>query len=579
MVAALAACFPEPHPVDLEGQAVRMTVLHTSDIHSRLLPYKYTPLYTDEQLGLDPAYWIPEGFAPQTVGGAARMATVVARERARARRVLHLDSGDVFQGAPIFNQFAGEVEMRVLSQLGVDAAVVGNHEFDRGAENYSEQLAMHSSIHSLAANYRFEDPDRPWNNALRTLTKPYVIFYLDGLRVGVIGMGNLSSISSIGEGDNSLDVEPQGNLWSARHYSDLIAPYTDLIIVVSHLGLSDDEEIARRVPNVDVIIGGHLHLVMDPPKVVESEVATTADGRPKQVVVCHSGAFTKFLGRLDLVVRDGEVLSHDYEVIPLDNRVPENGDMQDLLEPYERELKQQLDLDRVVARSSDVIRRFGVSGGDSPLGNLVAEAMQLRPGIETDFGMTNSLGIRADIQRGDITVEEIFNVLPFDNTIVTMFLTGTEVQEVFDYVTRRSAGRGCNAQVQISSARFVMDCTTERARDVTVGGTWESCVTDDDCSKDEEICSSRACGVPIVPTAVYELATNNYIARGGSGFQVLERNTTQTDHGVSMRDAVLERMEQCMSDYCADDNGQWIEGCNLDLTPCVASDDRILPRF
>jgi 5'-nucleotidase len=249
--------------------------------------------------------------------------------------------------------------------------------------------------------------------------------------------------------------------------------------------------------------------------------------------------------------------------------------MVDLLHDYSRELEDTIDLDQVVGHTTTRLRRFGNNGGDSPLGNLVIEAMQYRSGIETDFGLTNSLGIRTDIQgpasgssTHEITIEELFNVLPFDNTITTMFLSGTEVQTLFDYVTYRSAGRGCSTQAQISSARFVMDCASEVATDVTVGGSWDECENDDECSVVGEICSAARCGRPVSPSESYELATNNYIAGGGSGFSVLENNTTQEDSGISMRDAVRFYMLE-LSDSNSVPLNQFYPG----------GDGRITPRF
>ncbi len=181
--------------------------------------------------------------------------------------------------------------------------------------------------------------------------------------------------------------------------------------------------------------------------------------------------------------------------------------------------------------------------------------MQLFPGVQTDFGLTNSLGIRTDIQGPavgeefhEITAEEMFNVLPFDNTITTMFLSGREVQELFDYVSFRSAGRGCNAQAQVSSARFVMDCANEVAVDVTVGGSWDACGIDADCATAGEICVGGA---------------------GGRPLQVLESNTTQIDSGLSMRIAVEAFMDQL--------SGDDPEFALNDLYR--AGDGRITPRF
>lgn len=558
----LTGCPAGDPPPDLTGTDVRLTLLHTSDIHSRVFPYDMVPQFTDEQLGL------LEENGP--FGGAARMATILKRERAHSSRVLHLDSGDVFQGAPVFNVYEGEVEVRMHNELGTDIVVAGNHEFDEGARNYATQLEKWSAFQTLAANYDFKSSEDPWNNRLDGLIDPTAIVDLDGLKIGVVGMGNLSSITSIFDADNSMDVIARETMTTVMHHTAVLKPQVDVVIVLTHLSLDDDEEIARMDPNVDVVLGGHLHVALDPVKVIPSEVVPG-----KNVVVSHAGAFAKYVQRVDLVVRDGEVVANTSELFPLDASIPEDPDMLELLTDYERGLRDTIDLDRVVATTSSRLRRFGTNGGDSPLGNLVVEAMQYRAGIETTFGMTNSLGIRTDIQGPssgqqvhEITVEELFNVLPFDNTITTMFLSGSEVQALFDYVSARSAERGCGAQAQISSARFIMDCANEVAVDVTVGGSWDPCVTDEDCVDPGEICSALRCGRAIDPSESYELATNNYIAGGGSGFAVLENNTTQEDSGISMRDAVEFYMEKISEDGTIPLNEFYPDG-----------DGRIMPRF
>jgi len=458
----------------------------------------------------------------------------------------------------------------MMSQFGIDAVVAGNHEFDEGAANYATQLEKWSTYPTLAANYDFASADDPWNSRLDALIDAYTIIDVDGLTVGIIGMGNLSSITSIHEADNSLDVFARDTMTTVSYFAALLKPQVDIVIVLTHIGLDEDVEIASTDPNVDVVVGGHMHVALDPIKIIDSDVVPG-----KRVPVSHAGAFAKFVQRVDLIIENGSVIAHTNKLIPIDATIPEDPAMVDLLHDYSRELEDTIDLDQVVGHTTTRLRRFGNNGGDSPLGNLVIEAMQYRSGIETDFGLTNSLGIRTDIQGPDsgsstheITIEELFNVLPFDNTITTMFLSGTEVQTLFDYVTYRSAGRGCSTQAQISSARFVMDCASEVAVDVTVGGSWDECDTDDACASVGEICSAARCGRPVSPSESYELATNNYIAGGGSGFAVLENNTTQEDSGISMRDAVRFYMLE-LSD-----------GNTVPLNQFYPSGDgRITPRF
>ncbi|MCP4870867.1 MAG: bifunctional metallophosphatase/5'-nucleotidase [Proteobacteria bacterium] len=556
------SCLEGSGAPDLDGVPVRLTILHTGDIHSRILPYAMVPQFTDQELGLE------EG--KESYGGAPQIATILKDERAASGRSLHLDSGDYFQGAPIFNLFDGEVEMRVMSKFGVDAAIAGNHEFDAGARNYATQIEQWADFRVLGANYDFASSNDPWNSRLDGLIDPYAIFDVDGLTVGVVGMANLSSITSIHEADNSMDVTALPTLSTLEFYTGLIEPQVDLVVVMTHLGLDDDELIARTNPHVDLVLGGHLHVAFDPIKVIPSEAQPGKD-----VIISAAGAFAKFVQRVDIVVKDGDIVAHDSRLIPIMSDIPPDPEMEELLEDYVRELEDTINLEQPVAHTTDRLRRFGNSGGDSPLGNLVAEAMQYRSGIETDFGMTNSLGIRTDIQGPAnfedvhvVTIEELFNVLPFDNTITTMFLSGAEVQALFDYIASRSASRGCSTQAQISSARFVMDCANEVGVDITIGGSWDECESDEDCEISGEICSANACGRPIAPTESYELATNNYIAQGGSGFFVLENNTTQEDSGISMRDAVRFFMQDIA------------DGDSIPLNQLYPSGDgRITPRF
>jgi 5'-nucleotidase / UDP-sugar diphosphatase len=526
----------------LLGQDVRLTIIHTSDIHSRLLPYQFDPSFTDNQLGL--------ADGADSYGGIGQMATVIKRERANAGRSLHLDSGDCFQGAIIFNEFQGEPEVATLSATGLNAAVIANHEFDSGAHNLYAQIAGYGGYDLLAANYDFENTDLPWANHLEEVSRSSMMYDLDGLRVGVIGLANLSSLNSIHDEDNSLGVQPLDELEVLATESALLrAQGADIIVALSHMGLDDDLENARDAHGVDVFIGGHHHVAIDPPLVVTNEHS----GR--RVPVVHSGAFAKFVGRVDLVVRigdeGGEVISHDYTLFPISSdTVPESdSEIDDMLDDYVDELDQRYNMDQVIAVAHEKLTRYGSTGGDSMLGNFTAEAMRSYPGVETEIAITNTLGTRSDIGAEfgldgtwPITLNDLFNAMPFDNTITTMFLSGREVREVLDYVSNRSSERGCNSQAQVAGITFEMNCCSLTAENIVVNG------------------------VPIDDNGTYEVATNNYIAHGGSGFNMLERNTTQFDTGISIRDVVREAFTQVydLPDY--------------DLNIAV-EDGRIVPVF
>lgn len=509
-----AACSLVPLPFtgdapELVGEDVRLTILHTSDIHSRLLPYVFDPSFTDNQLGL------ADDMGPY--GGMARIGTIVRRERAKSGRVLHLDSGDCFQGAIIFNEFSGEAEMRLQTEIGLDAAVLANHEFDKGAANVAEQYGAWGGFDLLAANYNFQSSALPWATALEDMVKPSMIYDLDGLRVGVIGLGNISSLNSIYDESNSLGIrvlEPADIL--PAEAAKLRAQGADVVVALSHMGLSEDQLNAATLEGVDLYVGGHNHVAINPPPIVVNELTG------QRIPVVHSGAFAKFVGRLDLVIRDGEILSSDYQVFPVDNTVPDDAAVIDILEEYEEALAVSYNTSQVLGYADEELTRYGSTGGDSMLGNLTADAMRFYPGVETEISLTNTLGIRSDIPAGDITLDGLFNAMPFDNSITTMFLSGREVQELLDYVAYRSTERGCQAQAQVSGITFDMICTAEdaHAENIQINGT------------------------DLDPGGTYELATNDYIAHGGSGFEVLERNTTQVDTGISIRDVVKSSIIQ-----------------------------------
>lgn len=610
----------------------RLTLLHTSDIHSRLIKFDQVITQIDADLGLGPLNEVHD------VGGVSRLSYIIGRERARSSRVLHLDSGDCFQGAPIFNFYSGEPEIRALSTMGLDAAVIGNHEFDRGALNVTLQFRNWATFSALAANYKFDDPELPESPKISTVATPFKVFNSDGLKVAVIGMANLSSLSSLYAQPNRQGILPLHTVETAQFYVDLLRPHVDVIVMLTHLGLEWDQRMVQNTTGIDVVLGGHNHVVINPPQQIrdcssdpehpgfvwevdpnstvnpDDVAASDPHGPPpnkfqrpcvpRNVIIAHSGAFSKYLGRLDLVLSndpgrasptgnaddynptDGfEVVSHQYKAFPVDDAVPEDPIMDDMLRPYRQTLDLVAQLDILAGYSPNGARRISPRGGDSPLGNLIATAMWLRLGVQTDFSMTNTTGIRADLLPGPITIEQMYNIFPFDNSIAKMQLSGIELQEVMDFVARRSRSRGCVSQIQIAGARIRINCTgcnnplsakacsndeqcgegsdgcdlsigrcrvNACADEIYVGHGTQTCESDNDCVGPDgvvhpgscDLAGPKRCSPPVSPTNLYELATSNYLAQGGSGFLTLQRNTTQFDTQIQQRDALIDYLRQ-----------------------------------
>ncbi|MFP5081599.1 bifunctional metallophosphatase/5'-nucleotidase [Pedobacter sp. JCM 36344] len=229
------------------GDVVKLSILHTNDVHSRIEPF---PM---------------DGSRYQGLGGIARRAAIIKKIRGEERNVLLFDAGDIFQGTPYFNKFGGEIEMKLMTAMSYDAATMGNHDFDNGLAGFYEQLP-HANFPILCSNYDFS------NTLLNKSTIPYKVFNKEGISIGVFGIGiQLEGIVDIRSYGDTLYLDPQKK---ANETADFLRNELkcDLIICLSHIGYTyssdrvSDKILAKNNNNIDLIIGGHTHTFMDKPE-------------------------------------------------------------------------------------------------------------------------------------------------------------------------------------------------------------------------------------------------------------------------------------------------------------------------
>ncbi len=258
----------------------KLTILHTNDTHSRIEPF---PM---------------DGGKLQGKGGAARRAYLIRQIRAQEENVLLLDAGDIFQGTPYFNYFKGELEIKLMSQMGYDAATIGNHDFDAGLLNLKTQITNHATFPLLSANYEFKNTD------LAQTVLPYKIFDKGGLKIGVFGLGvKLEGLvpKPLYLETNYLEPLTIANQTAALLKQELNCDY---VIALSHLGYSyadeqvSDLKIAAASQHIDLIIGGHTHTFLTEPTAVKNK-----DNRP--VWVSQAGWAGVVLGRIDVYFERG----------------------------------------------------------------------------------------------------------------------------------------------------------------------------------------------------------------------------------------------------------------------------------
>jgi len=223
---------------------VKITILHTNDMHSHIHPFT-----SGRNKGL---------------GGMAQRAGLINSIRAQEDHVLLLDAGDIFQGTPYFNFYAGELEFKLMSQMKYDAATLGNHDFDNGLEGLQKQLP-HAKFPFLIANYDFTE------TILKNKFKAYKVFNKGGIKIGVFGIGiKLDGLVPQNLYGNTIYQDP---VEKGNYYASLLKKKEkcDLVICLSHLGFKyekneiSDIKFAGQTRDIDLIIGGHTHSFLKEP--------------------------------------------------------------------------------------------------------------------------------------------------------------------------------------------------------------------------------------------------------------------------------------------------------------------------
>lgn len=272
---------------------VRLTILHTNDLHSRIEPLP------------------DDGRRYGGMGGLSRLASLVRQIREQEEQVLLLDAGDVFQGTPYFNFFGGELEYKLMTQMGYDASTLGNHDFDNGLEGLEKMLPF-ADFPFLTANYDFS------RTRLQGRFAPYKVFTKEGIRVGVFGLGiQLAGLVSPNLSRETVYLDP---VTTARETVAILREQEkcQLVVCLSHLGYRyesgkiDDRKLAVQVSGIDLILGGHTHTFMPSP-----EDITAPDGH--QTLINQVGWSGIHLGRVDYGFsrRSGRVKSVASTALPV----------------------------------------------------------------------------------------------------------------------------------------------------------------------------------------------------------------------------------------------------------------------
>ncbi|EMA64504.1 UDP-sugar hydrolase / 5'-nucleotidase [Halorubrum distributum JCM 13561] len=426
-----------------------------------------------------------------------RLVTLIEQRRAAADGPVVVVGGGDEVGphalSPI-SQWRAPVD--VLNEVGPDADVIGNHEFDYGLDPISEVTAD-SEFPWLATNLVDSETGEAFDG-----TESTNIVERGGVSVGIIGLVDDGATY----GKTNIDFEAEGITLEdytetgpaeAKRLKD--EEGVDVVVALAHTGIGDAEALAEADTDddIDVVVVGDDEQFY-PPEAVDGSIVSEARAR------------ALYLSEIELTIEGGEVTAFDGQLIEVTEDIEKDPTASDIIAEYRGEVS----LDSpVVETETPLDATFGSNyHRETNYGNVVTDAMRER--VDADVAITNAGGIRSDsvYGPGEITGGDIFNTLPFPNTVVSLELTGEELVETLEsqVVTLESeTGQNFGEEIsqQTSGVRFEWvphEDADELVRDVYVGGE------------------------PLDPDETYEVAVNSYIANGGSGYPLDDKPVEDT---------------------------------------------------
>lgn len=488
----------------------KLNILHINDLHSRIEAINK----------FDSTCSAAETEKNECFGGIARVKSAIDARRGELgsdANLLVLDAGDQFQGSLFYTQYKSGPVAEFMNGIGFDAMAIGNHEFDDGPE---ELLKF---IDALKFPIISGNTKAAADSILADKYKGYVIKDLGGQKVAVVSVLATDTNETSSPGDK-ISFEDEVTYLKAA-VKEIQDQGVNKIVLLSHVGYVRDQEIAQAVDAIDVIVGGHSHTLLSStdPKAAGPYPTLVKNPSGIDVPIVTAYAYSKYLGDITVTFDDnGVVKSAEGAPKLLDASVtPDEGftkRVTELAGPLEEMKKKEIGSSETVIDGSREVCR----AKECTMGNLVSDALLDRV---KDQGITiaiqNGGGLRASIDAGTVTMGEVLTVLPFQNSIATFQLKGSDVVAALE----NGAGQieeGAGRFAQVAGLKYSFD------RSKPAG----SRVVSVEVKEGDGF-------VPLDPDKTYGVVSNNYMRSGGDGYKVFATKAVNPyDFGPSLEDAV-----------------------------------------
>jgi 2',3'-cyclic-nucleotide 2'-phosphodiesterase (5'-nucleotidase family) len=389
------------------AREVPITILHTADLHGRIVNT------------------LPERTTDRPEAGLLRAATHIRRVRAETPNVLLADLGDTFQGSPESHYSRGRVVADALRHLRYDAVVLGNHEFDYGADRLRAWTEL-LHVPLLAANWR------PRLGALPPRAAPWTLHEIDGVRVAFVGL-TTSGIPHWSLPEVLGDWGVERSIPALERIMPAVrAARPDVKVLLAHQGMRGrgDEanelaRVAQAFPDFDVVLGGHTH----------EEIAGRRVG---ETFYAQAGWHGHVVGRVDLVADTitRRVTRISGSLLTVDDTVPPDPELHERVRPALDEAERRLA--RVWAHAPEARPSYAGPGADHDVAALLRRILRETTGAEAAFhGALSTAGLEA----GPVTERDLWRLIPYENRIGTLELTARELAAVLEDALAAGGGR------------------------------------------------------------------------------------------------------------------------------------------
>lgn len=448
---------------NLRASTNSILLVFFNDTHGRILPFK--------------------DASGKLIGGVSRRATLLKEIRKTNRNVLVFDAGDLLTGSVYSSAFYGEMDIVVMNEMNYTAGVVGNHELDFGLTN-TLYLSRMAKFPFLSVNLK-DEKGNPIFPQIATTN-------IDGLRVAIVGL--TISDKSVYNPIHLSGITIENELSSLSNFivSKKVRESNDLVILLSHTYLNTNYKIAET-GLADIILSGHDHAL------ISKKVG--------KVLVYQAWQWGGYAGVVRVEFISNKIIDVTNYFILIDDVFLNDGNIDSIIKEYDAKLSEKFN--SVIARSEIFLDSSKIRTEYSPLGGVVADIVAKQSRVE--IAIINAGSIRSSIQKGNVTLKDIYELYPFDNTVVVFNLRGKTLKKILE---KGLNNRGKGAFLYYSHPIEII--VTPKTTNYLYGG------------------------VPIYDNVLYSVAVPDFLYNGGDGYvEFREECINPINTGTLIRDMIL----------------------------------------